>query len=194
MIIPLFPLQTVLFPEGSLPLKIFETRYMDMAKVCLRDGSPFGVCLIASGHEVGAPAEPHGIGTLARIASWDMTQLGVLEVVAHGGQRFRILRREIERGGLQRAEVEPIEDEATRPISGDYARLVPLLRAIVAESATAVPPPHRFDDAGWVGMRYAELLPIPALAKQKLLEIEDGIDRLEIVYRFLDDKGLLPDN
>lgn len=199
MIIPLFPLGTVLFPGGRLPLRIFEQRYMDMAKACLKDAAPFGVCLIARGQEVAAggqgAAEPHGTGTLAQIAEWDMPQLGVLQVVAQGSQRFRILRQWVEPSQLVRAEVELIADEPTQPIPGDYARLVPLLRAIVAEQAeqgAGPAAPHRFFDAGWLGMRYAEVLPIPAAAKQKLLELEDSIDRLEIIYRFLESKGLLP--
>lgn len=199
MIIPLFPLQSVLFPGGRLPLRIFETRYMDMAKVCLKDGTPFGICLIASGEEVAHPgqgaAQPHEIGTLAHIADWDMQQLGVLNVTAQGGSRFRIVKQWTEPSQLLRAEVEAIADPAVLPIPGDYARLVPLLRAIVEEMAksNAGPAtPHRFFDAGWLGMRYAEVLPIPALAKQKLLEIEDSLDRLEIIYRYLESKGLLP--
>src|SRR3954470_11255789 len=88
--LPLFPLNTVLFPGGRLPLRIFEQRYMDMAKACLKDSSPFCVCLIVDGKEVGEPATPADVGTLARIATWDMPQLGVLQVVAVGSQRFRI--------------------------------------------------------------------------------------------------------
>ncbi|HEX6690478.1 MAG TPA: LON peptidase substrate-binding domain-containing protein, partial [Burkholderiales bacterium] len=98
--VPLFPLNTVLFPGGRLPLRIFEQRYMDMAKVCLKDGSPFGVCLIVEGREVGDPAVPAEVGTLARISHWDMPQLGVLEVVALGSQRFRIKSRRVEPSGL----------------------------------------------------------------------------------------------
>ncbi len=198
MIVPLFPLQSVLFPGGRLPLRIFEQRYMDMAKVCLKESSSFGVCLIASGQEVATDghgaAKPYSTGTLAHIAEWDMAQLGVLGIVAQGGQRFQILRQWTEPSQLLRAEIELIPDEAVQPIPGDYARLVPLLRAIVAEQGDAGPAkPHKFFDAGWLGMRYAEVLPIPAVAKQKLLEVEDSIDRLEIIYRFLDSKGLLPE-
>ena len=200
MLIPLFPLNVVLFPGGRLPLKIFEQRYMDMAKVCLKDGSPFGVVLIAQGSEVAQPgqpaAEPHEVGTLAHIADWDMPQLGVLNITAQGGTRFRILRRQVEKDGLLRAEVEAIDDAPTAPVPADYARLVPLLRAIIeqmTENGGGPAQPHRFFDAGWLGMRYAEVLPIPALAKQKLLEVKDSVDRLEIVFRFLESKKLLPD-
>jgi Lon protease-like protein len=201
MIIPLFPLQSVLFPGGRLPLRIFEQRYMDMAKVCLKESASFGICLIVRGEEVAQPgrkaAEPHAVGTLAHIADWDMPQLGVLNIIAQGGDRFRLRRHWAEASGLLKGEIELIPAPAVLPIPGTYARLVPLLRAIVADMAGSAPnapaTPHRFFDAGWLGMRYAEVLPIPAVAKQKLLEIEDSIDRLEIIYRFLESKGLLPD-
>src|SRR3954471_18486567 len=104
--VPLFPLNTVLFPGGRLPLRIFEQRYMDMAKACLKDNSPFGVCLIVDGKEVGEPAIPADVGTLARIATWDMPQLGVLEVVAVGSQRFRIKEQRAGSNGLVRGDVE----------------------------------------------------------------------------------------
>lgn len=200
MNIPLFPLQSVLFPGGRLPLKIFEQRYMDMAKVCIRDGSPFGVCLIAEGEEVvrpgAAPARPHALGTLATIAGWDMPQLGVLHITVEGGERFRLLEHRAEPTGLLRGEIEVLAAPAPIPVPGAYARLIPLLRAIVAEltdKGSGPAQPHRFFDAGWVGMRYADVLPVPAMAKQKLLEVDDAIDRLEIIYRFLDSKGLLPE-
>ena len=201
MIIPLFPLQSVLFPGGRLPLRIFEQRYMDMAKACLKESTSFGICLIAEGEEVARagqkPAAPHPVGTLAHIADWDMQQLGVLEIIAQGGERFRLLRHWVEDSGLLQGEIELVVAPPVLPVPGSYARLVPLLRAIVDDMADSAPhapaKPHRFFDAGWLGMRYAEVLPIPVAAKQKLLEIEDSIDRLEIIYRFLDSKGLLPE-
>jgi Lon protease-like protein len=201
MIVPLFPLQSVLFPGGRLPMRIFEQRYMDMAKVCLKESTSFGICLIAEGEEVSRagqkPAEPLPFGTLAHIADWDMEQLGVLDIIAQGGDRFRLLRHWAEESGLLRGEIELVASPPVLPIPGSYARLVPLLRAIVGEMADGAPQapakPHRFYDADWLGMRYAEVLPIPAKAKQKLLEIEDSIDRLEIIYRYLESKGLLPD-
>jgi Lon protease-like protein len=201
MIIPLFPLRSVLFPGGRLPMRVFEQRYMDMVKVCLKETTSFGICLIARGDEVARPgqpaAAPHDVGTLAHITDWDMPQLGVLEIIAQGGDRFRVLRHWTEQSGLLRGEIELIADPTVQPVPGAYARLVPLLRAIVEEMAVGAPnapaTPHRFFDAGWLGMRYAEVLPIPVTAKQKLLEVEDSIDRLEIIYRFLESKGLLPD-
>jgi hypothetical protein len=191
LIIPLFPLQTVLFPGGALPLKIFEQRYMDMAKACLKAEAPFGVCLIAQGAEVGAPAEPHTVGTLARIATWDMEQLGVLQVVVHGGERFRLLRHWAEPSGLVHGEIELLPDPAPQAVPADAAGIVALLRAIVADLAAAgPPPPHRFGDAAWVGHRFCEVLPIPNTARQMLLELDDAASLLAIVKRYLVQKKL----
>ena len=71
---PLFPLGTVLFPGGLLPLRIFEQRYLEMAKVCLREGTPFGVCLIREGSEVGAPATHEELGCLAQGHRWQSSR------------------------------------------------------------------------------------------------------------------------
>ena len=114
----------MLFPGGRLPLRIFEQRYMDMAKACLRDGAPFGVCLIREGAEVGAPATPSEVGTLARIGTWDMPQLGLLEVVARGEQRFRIRARRVQPDGLALASIEVLPDEPDSTIPPSGARLV----------------------------------------------------------------------
>jgi Lon protease-like protein len=126
----------VLFPGGRLPLRLFETRYLDMAKACLRDGAPFGVCLIREGAEVGAPATPFEVGTLAKIAEWDMPQLGVLQIVARGEARFRILERRAQPDGLQRAKVEVLgegsEDEQAWQLA-DRLPLPPALRQALLE-------------------------------------------------------------
>lgn len=200
--IPLFPLQTVLFPGGALPLKIFEQRYMEMAKACLSaedgDEAAFGVCLIAQGAEVGAPAQPQPVGTLARIAKWDMEQLGVLHVLVHGGERFRIKRHWAEPSGemrgLLRGEVDLLPALEFVPLPDMADALVPLLRAIVADlGAAAPPPPHRYDDAGWVANRYCEVLPIPNAARQMLLELGDPLAALAVIRQYLVQKNLLND-
>jgi Lon protease-like protein len=116
----------VLFPGGRLPLRIFEARYMDMAKACLRDGAPFGVCLIREGAEVGAPATPFEVGTLAKVAEWDMQQLGLLQIVAQGTERFRILERRTQPDGLQRARVEILPGKAGDERAWQVADRLPL--------------------------------------------------------------------
>jgi len=190
--LPIFPLNTVLFPGGVLPLKIFEQRYMTMAKECLNQQTHFGVCLIAEGAEVGAPATPHLVGTSALITEWDMPQLGVLEVTTRGGQRFRVLKSEVDRQGLLRAKAAWIQPEAGKEVPEHLHGLLPLLRAIVMDMGTVrIPEPHAFDDATWVGYRYAEVLPIPFGARQKLLELDDPVSRLEIIFEFLSQRRLV---
>jgi hypothetical protein len=177
--LPLFPLKTVLFPGGRLPLRIFERRYMDMAKACLRDGTPFGVCLIREGAEVGSPATPVEVGCLARIAAWDMPQLGMLHITARGEQRFRILERRVQPDGLARADVELLSEDADAPIPESCAHCVRLLERVIEQQSLLFEPPHRLDSASWVSSRLAELLPLPLPAKQELLELPDARTRIE---------------
>lgn len=190
--IPLFPLHTVLFPGGVLPLKVFEPRYLDMASACMKSKRPFGVCLIAEGKEVGAPARPHPIGTLALMRQWDMVQPGILHLTVAGDHRFRILASEAQADGLLRARVELLEEPPFTPVPDNLAPLVPLLEQIATDlGPERLPPPHAFDDAGWVGYRLSEVMPVQPLAQQKLLELSDPLSRLEILYKYLAPKGLV---
>lgn len=189
--IPLFPLNTVLYPGGLLSLKVFEQRYLDMAAACMKAKKPFGACLIAAGGEVGEAAEPHPVGTLATIATWEMPQLGILLITATGGRRFRIVDKRVEADKLLRARVE-ILPSATRPVPPERQRLLPLLRHVAGDAGPErMPEPHRFDDAEWVGCRLAEILPVQNIAKQKLLELDDPLTRLEILEKYLDQQKLL---
>ena len=186
--LPLFPLRTVLFPGGVLPLRIFEARYLDMAARCMKAGMPFGVCLIQDGQEVGEAATPHSVGTTARIVSWDMPQQGVLLVTCRGERRFRIDARQTHADRLQSAQVQFLDaaDAAPTPMPAGRAGVLPLLKAIVSDAGDELfPPPHAFDDAAWVVRRFAEVLPIPALARQRLLELDDPLQALEIVQTYL---------
>ena len=169
----------MLFPGGRLPLRIFESRYMEMAKACLKHGSAFGVCLIREGKEVGAPATPSDVGTLARIASWDMPQLGVLHVVARGERRFRILARELQPDGLARARVDLLQEDTDAPVPATCSASVKLLERVIGEHPELLERPHRLDSCAWVSARLAELLPLPLAAKQALLELDDARARLE---------------
>ncbi len=190
--IPLFPLGSVLFPGGVLSLKVFEQRYLDMAAECLRRKSPFGVCLIASGKEVGEPAKPHMIGTLAHIDNAEMPQLGILLLKVRGAQRFRILSSTVLADGLLQATVELIDEIEGCVVPDALQGLLPLLRKIVSDlGPEKMPTPHAFDDAAWVGYRLTEILPVQALAKQKLLELEDPVSRLEIIHTYLAQRRLV---
>jgi Lon protease-like protein len=175
----------VLFPGGRLPLRVFEQRYLEMAKHCLKESAPFGVCAIREGAEVGAPAVPAEIGCTARIAQWDMPQLGLLEIVARGESRFRILERRAEKSGLQRARIELLEPERDAPIAESCAPCVRLLERVIEQHPGLLAPPHRLDSASWVSARLAELLPLPLAAKQELLELADAAARLERVNALL---------
>lgn len=190
--IPLFPLNTVLFPGGCQPLKVFEQRYLDMCAACMKDEKPFGICLIDSGNETGEAATPHAVGTLASIGSWDMEQLGILNITALGGRRFRIINSEAGADKLLRARVELLPEAEACAIPAERQRLQTLARKIVSDIGhERMPEPHRFDDAEWVGYRITEILPIQNLAKQKLLELDDPLARLEILERYLEQRKLL---
>lgn len=187
--LPLFPLNTVLFPGGWLPLRIFEARYMDMVSRAMREGGSFGVCLIAAGSEVGEAAVPRLVGTEARIETWDMAQPGLLHIGVRGGRRFAVVDHEVEPDGLLNGSVRWLTDPPPQPVPQSQAELVPVLQRIAAEHPEALPAPHHFDDAAWIGARYAEILPIPLDAKQALLELTDWGSRLEIIQRFLRERG-----
>jgi Lon protease-like protein len=190
--IPLFPLNTVLFPGGLQPLKIFEQRYLDMAAACMKDNSPFGICLIDKGGEVGRAAVPHGVGTLATITNWEMEQLGILMITAQGGRRFRIIETQVGDGHLLEGTVELLAEAGPTPLPQERERLLPLLQRIVGDlGPERIPEPHRYDDAEWVGYRITEVLPIQNLAKQKLLELDDPLARLEILEKYLSQRKLL---
>ena len=190
--VPIFPLQTVLFPATRLPLRIFETRYMDMAKECLKAKRPFGICLIREGQEVGAPAVPENVGCLARIAECDMEELGILKVVAEGLERFRIVSSEVVRSGLIVGEIERYEPEAAAPGAVGLEECAEFLRKVIAGiGEQRFSEPLRFDDAAWVGFRLAEILPLRNDVKQKLLELTDAALRLAILNRFLRQQKLV---
>ncbi len=188
----LFPLTTVLFPGGLLPLKIFEQRYLDMAKACLAGDAAFGVCLIRAGREVGEPATPFGVGCSAKIIDWDMPQLGVLHVIARGEQRFRIAHYQANPKGLLQGEVELIDNEPRLDIPDEFVDCANLLKIIVGRVGERhFSPPLSWEDATWVSYRLAEILPIELPARQQLLELTDSRARLAALQSLLRSQGLL---
>ena len=189
--LPIFPLGTVLFPGGALPLRVFEARYVDMTRACMKSSRPFGVCLIKEGAEVGAPAVPHETGCLAGIVDWDMQQLGVLQIMTRGTLRFRIESTRVESDGLIRAQARPLPADVPRTVRPEFAACSTLLKSILPQlPSELIPEPHDFDNATWLSNRLSEVLPIPPLAKQKLMELEDPESRLAIIHKFLGQQGL----
>ena len=175
----------MLFPGGRLPLRIFEQRYMEMAKACLKAESPFGVCLIREGAEVGAPATPNDVGTLAKIVTWDMPQLGVLQVTARGERRFRILERRVQADGLALGRTEFLPEDADSALPQNLSPCAKLLARVIEQHPALFETPHRLDSCSWVSSRLAEILPLPLEAKQALLELDDARARLERLQRML---------
>ena len=185
----IFPLNTVLFPGGVLPLKVFEQRYIEMTKVCIKEDRPFGVCLIKEGKEVGTPAVPQEIGCLARIMQWDMPQLGVFHLTTEGTQRFRILRSSVDKTGLISAAIETLPAE--HEVAPDDSLCAEVLKAIIEKVGGAhFPEPHRLEDAAWVGYRLSEVLPISLDTKQELLQLHDPQARLSRLRQILSQQGV----
>lgn len=178
--IPLFPLNTVLFPGGPLPLRIFETRYLDMISRCLKEGRGFGVVLVYEGRDPGGAARMAELGTMARIVDWDQGDDGLLGVTAHGQGRFRLRGSRVQEDGLNLGEVEFLAPETRQPLALRHARLARLLETVLADLGPLYEAIDKdYDDASWVGYRLAELLPIALPDKQALLELEDPEARLD---------------
>lgn len=183
--IPLFPLRTVLFPEGPLPLRVFEPRYLDMVSRCLREGSPFGVLLLLADAGTGT-TRTASVGTLARITDWYPGSDGILGITAEGGERFGLESMARQRDGLYLGEITIMEPEPSVALPDGHAPMAELLRAILDDLGKLYEAlPRRFDDAGWVGFRLAEVLPIPPELKQHCLQLTDPLERLEFLRPLL---------
>ena len=184
--LPLFPLNTVLFPGGPLPLRIFEPRYVDMVRKCMREGAPFGVLLIRTGQEVGEVASAADVGTSARVIDFHQMPDGLLGIVCTGEQKFRVEERRVQADGLNVGTITWLPLERATPLPPEHAHLGLLLkRALpqISDIYQVVQP--RFDDAGWVSSRLAEILPISLSDKQECLELDDPIARLERLAPFI---------
>ncbi|MEZ5658958.1 MAG: LON peptidase substrate-binding domain-containing protein [Burkholderiaceae bacterium] len=196
---PIFPLGTVLFPDGVLPLRIFEARYMDMVRDCLRDQSEFGVCMITHGNEVGQPADHEVIGCSARIENWDMAQLGLLNIRTRGTARFEVVSRTVTDAGLILAEVAPLPPEPDHPIPLAYTDCVHLLERIIRDLTAResdpqkriISEPYRLTSASWVSYRLSELLPLTGSTRVRMLALDDPIARLRILDEFLRQKKVI---
>ena len=187
--VPIFAVGALLFPRSILPLRVFEPRYMDMIKDCLRHETEFGVCMISEGNELGAAPSIHPIGCLARIREWDMPELGILQILVVGGERFRVCERRVTPQGLIMAGIALLEPELPSPVPEEFESLVRLLRAIVENADERYfPRPLRYDDAVWVSFRLAEVLPLPLGRKQQALALEDPLERLALLQSCLNEQ------
>jgi Lon protease-like protein len=179
--IALFPLNIVLFEDGPLPLRIFETRYVDMVRRCMRDEQRFGVVLIREGSEVG-PAQTFDVGTMAKIVDFHQLSDGFLGLSCVGQERFRIVSRSRLSDGLNLADVHWLAPELKSTVPERHAHLAELLKTVLpqlGEVYTGIE--MHLDDAAWVGHRLAEILPIAAAEKQFCLELDDPLQRLDFL-------------
>lgn len=199
---PLFPLNTVLFPGGYLPLQIFELRYLDLIRRCLREKSPFGVITLMDGQEVRRPDEAPlfaDTGTLAVVETCDAPMPSLLKISTRGAERYRLHSVHQEKNGLWMGEIERI--------AGDTAVTVPehlqaasqmleelvntLNRGEVPTEQVPIHPPYHYDDCGWVANRWCELLPMQKPTRLQLLALDNPLVRLELVNDLLEEQGLV---
>lgn len=186
MRVPLFPLNTVLFPGGPLPLRIFEPRYVDMISERMKAEAPFGVLLIRDGGEVG-PSTTFETGTLARIIDWYQGSDGLLGVTAIGEQRFRLLSSERQPDGLNVGEIEVLEAEPRTELPPEYSYLPEILSAVLDDLGKLYENlPRDMADATWLSYRFVEILPIDLEQKQQCLESSDTHARLSLIAELIE--------
>lgn len=185
MQIPLFPLNTVLFPGGPLPLRIFEPRYLDMLSRCMKDNAPFGVLLIREGGEVG-PATTCEVGTLATVTDWYQGSDGILGVTAIGTERFRLLSANRQADGLNVGDIEILPGLPSGPLPPEYQPLAKILAHVLDELGLLYEGLERhYDDAVWVAYRVIEVLPVALESKQTCLESEDVLESLQFARQMI---------
>ncbi|WP_455208321.1 LON peptidase substrate-binding domain-containing protein [Kaarinaea lacus] len=189
--IPIFPLHTVLFPHGALPLRIFEPRYLDMISTCMKGGNGFGICLIKEGSEVGKAADTYETGTLSEISYFNMDANGMLCITAHGKQRFHILSKSVQPNQLTIADVELLPNEPEQEIPNAYLPAVEILRKLLDQLGYPFAKLEKhYEDASWVGSRLAELLPLRLEHKQYLLQLHDPLQRMERLWQLMEELEL----
>ncbi|MEO7072709.1 MAG: LON peptidase substrate-binding domain-containing protein, partial [Rhodanobacter sp.] len=178
--LPLFPLSSVLYPRGRLSLRIFEPRYLDLVRECARSDAGFGVCHILHGGEVGPPAVPAAVGTVARITDFHAGADGLLNIVVEGGERFTVTRSRARHDGQLRGDVALWPAEPVREVPVEFALLQSIAERLVETMAAHWRNAARshYEDATWLGFRLAELLPLDAGEQQHMLEVDDPLQRL----------------
>jgi Lon protease-like protein len=205
--LPLFPLQTVLFPGALLGLRVFEARYLDLMSDCMRQQLPFGVVCLKQGSELErrnrtrqvpgqAATQLENVGVVAQIDAVDAEQTGILNVRCTGRQRFRLLQAPVQRdNGLWVARAESLPDDTPRSpgpaMQHTVDALAEAIKKLQEHDRVPFAAPYRLDEAGWVANRWCELLPVSLAAKQKLMELDDPVIRLSLVDGFLRDKKVV---
>ena len=174
---PIFPLRTILFPDSRLPLRIFEPRYIDMVSKCMKDSLEFGVILSRESNDP-KMFETYNIGTMAKIIDWEQGNDGLLGITTIGTNKFKLLGMNKQEDGLNIGDVEIIQREGHFKPTENFSNLVSLLKAILDDINLYNDDEKKFESASWVSFRFAEILPLKLEDKQKCLEIDDPIIRL----------------
>ena len=174
---PIFPLRTVLFPASRIPLRIFEPRYLDMVSSCLRSNTEFGVVL---SKEVIQPGmyETYSIGTLASIIDWSQDKDGLLNITVIGSNKFELISLSKKEDGLNIADINILEQEKDFKAPPHFDNMIRLLEAILEDIDLFDDLDKQFESASWVSFRFAEILPLKIEDKQKCLELNDPLLRL----------------
>ncbi|MGE8500264.1 MAG: LON peptidase substrate-binding domain-containing protein [Pseudomonas sp.] len=189
MSLPLFPLNTVLFPGCMLDLQIFEARYLDMISRCMKQGEGFGVVCILDGAEVGEAAERFAsVGCEALIRDFQQRPNGLLGIRVEGGRRFRVQRAQVLPDQLTVGSIEWLDDAADQPLLAEHADLAALLGALAAH------PMVEGLGMGGVATGQAELanqlaylLPLSAEQKMQLLTVDLPLERLDLLQVLIDE-------
>lgn len=197
--LPLFPLHSVLFPGGQLSLRVFEARYLDLMSACLRERSSFGVVALQKGAEVHKPSQPTAVfervGCMALILEADCAQAGIMQVRCKGEARFEIKSSRQQSNGLWVADIELLEPDEnlapTEQLVGTARSLAQAISNLKEQGQLPFLQPYQFESAGWIANRWCELLPISLAAKQKLMELDNPMMRLELVDEYLRGKGVI---
>lgn len=200
--IPLFPLNTTLFPDGHLPLQVFEVRYLDMVKRCIEQDEQFGVVSLLEGSETRVPDQQDTLstgGTMARITEWVSPMPGLLQISCIGTTRFQVRSAHQLKHGLWMADVDNVAEDMVVPVPAEQQDVANALGSLIRSlqkkqisiSKMPLSPPYRLDEAGWVANRWCELLRLPQEEKQRLLLQENPVLRLELIQDVLSENGLL---
>lgn len=199
--LPLFPIGSVLYPGSVMPLRIFEVRYLDMIRRCIENSAPFGIVSLLQGNEVARPEQTESfaqIGTLATIISHESPQPGLRMIRCLGQQRFRTMRIERLKHGLWMSDVKYLAQDTAVQVPQELGLCRSLFEKVLRRMPPSAqnnlflgePQPHQLNDCGWLANRWCHLLPLPLEMKQRLLELESPLIRLELVSDLIDKLGL----
>ncbi|MEQ9546038.1 MAG: LON peptidase substrate-binding domain-containing protein [Marinobacter sp.] len=187
MNVPLFPLNSIVLPKGRIPLQLFEPRYIDMLTRCLKEDRGFVVVMLREGLETAKEAAFYDIGTYVRIIDFQQLDSGLLGITVEGEGKVTVVRSWQEPDGLNLGDVEPLIDENGCKVPERYLELPAVLKALFRHPVIRdLDMEVDYDDARDVGWRLTELLPLDKQEKQKLVELQDPIERLSRLHSLLE--------